>query len=82
MGVHWKRHRDGDASTIWTATIGNTDVAVANMRGQSVRYSGVGAHVLVWRVDGDSWKEVHADWTVTEAKTWAERKYEPVEALK
>lgn len=88
MSVRWKRHRDGEASgaayadvmTIWTATINGTHVVIANMQGQSVRYTGLGAHVLVWtnvKPDSpfDQDRQVHSDFTVRDAKAWAVKEY-------
>lgn len=75
--ARWKRHRDGDGSTAWTATINGTHVIVANMQAQSVRFTGTGAHVFVWTSDhADApWdlarRQVHTDYTVRDAKAWA-----------
>lgn len=75
--AHWKRHRDDDGSTVWTATINGTHVVIANMQGQSVRFSGLGTHVLVWTSEqADApWdpnrRQVHSEYTVKDAKAWA-----------
>lgn len=77
----WKRHKDGDGSTAWTKTIGETNVVVINMQGQSVAFSGVGAHTLIWTSEkpGDPFatdrREVHRTWSVSSAKHWAEKTY-------
>lgn len=80
--MSWNRHRDSDGSTAWTKTIGGTHVVVTNMQGQSVAFTGTGAHVLVhestqllptpWH---GTWREVRRCWTVGEAKAWAEQHY-------
>lgn len=81
IGMIWKRHDNGDGTTSWTRTIGQTNVVVANMQGQSVRFSGLGAHVLVWVSDLQATphdlnrREVKREWTVADAKAWAQSRY-------
>lgn len=80
MTVRWKRHKDGDGSTLWTATIDGTHVIVVNMQGQSVRYTGLGPHVLVHvsSVPGNPFKPracVNQEYTVRDAKAWAVEQY-------
>jgi hypothetical protein len=89
--VSWQRHSGPEGSgpnsvgrqTVWTKTINGTHVVVQNMYGQSRIHSGLGAHVEVWLHEhpddpygerGES-NKVHTEWTVGEAKEWAEQAY-------